>query len=228
MKIKMTLLSAIIATLSFTANAAFVESNLTGMSAAGTRAVNVDTDTNLGWLDLTFTKGMSYNGVLSFLQDPRLSGFRLATPAEHESMIKKIFPSLYTATSFYDGHLTSPYVNTTESGYYRTIFGGGYTYGMAYDPTHHSVHYSASNPWSVGQVGYTSWYTMKNGLAISNNNTNPLNHGEFAWYLVAEGKVSLDGSFSLKTADVSSPFLPLTGGLAMLALGAGALRRKLK
>ena len=81
----------------------------------GDELLSYDSTTGLYWLDLTETRGQSYNSILSKIQNGELSQFRYATLAEVHSMfisnfdIKLSYPQIYNITEYGKIVLASSY-----------------------------------------------------------------------------------------------------------------------
>lgn len=198
--------------ISLNANAEIMEIS----SSYGEDSITYDTETRLGWLDLKYTAGKSYNDVLSLL-DTQYEGYSLATKDELYGIMNKVFPSLYTATNFYQGSLGAPIVDTTESALFRSLFGDGM--GRTYGNTVHDdkIYVASSNTWNVGQVAYTNHYT-------ENYSFDPnYRHGETGWYLVSKGALNI----SSETGEAKFvQTVPVAGTLGLILLGFAGLRRK--
>lgn len=79
-----------------TANAALVSVD---WKTAGDGAISKDTATNLGWLDLTVTKGMSINGVLyDMVANGSYFGFRLPTANEIYGLLSNLSGKTFNTT----------------------------------------------------------------------------------------------------------------------------------
>ena len=83
----------------------------------GDDLITLDTDTGLGWLDLTETNGLSYNYVSSQLNmGGNFEGFRFASLLEFQDLFNKFgLPSEYT---YYKANPIHPGIDT-----YRTFMG---------------------------------------------------------------------------------------------------------
>lgn len=218
---KRTLLaSAIALTAAFGANAELVSLD----SHFGADSITYDTQTGLGWLDLAHTSTLSYDLVKERLEtNANYEHFRLVSYAEYEDMINKVFPSLFTATSFYQGQNSSPIVNTDESRVFRQLFGNGTQVIMGRASDGETVRWAASNSWNVGQVAYTDYYRYPDGYTLDPSQRYGNSTSLQGWFLVSTGDVNLQsGTFNAK--DVPAPILGMAG-LGLLALG---LRRRQK
>tara|TARA_Y100001956_G_scaffold21662_1_gene21218 strand:- start:5025 stop:5717 length:693 start_codon:yes stop_codon:yes gene_type:complete len=214
-KMKRTLLaSALALTTAFGANAELLSLD----SDFGTDTITYDTQTGLGWLDVEFTDKISYNTMLDRLEnDDAYEHYRLVTYAEYEDMINKLFPSLFTATSFYQGNKASPIVDTTESALFRELFGNGKQVDMGKASDGETLRWAGSNSWNSGQVAYTEYYTSPGGASLDSNKTYGNSTSVNGWFLVSTGEVNLsDGTFNAK--DVPVPLLGFAG-LGLLAMG---------
>jgi len=212
---KRTLLaSALALTTAFGVNAELLSLD----SDFGTDTITYDTQTGLGWLDVEFTDKISYNTMLDRLEnDDAYKNYRLVTYAEYEDMINKLFPSLFTATSFYQGGKAAPIVDTTESALFRELFGNGKQVDMGKTSDGETLRWAGSNSWNIGQVAYTDYYSYPDGYKLKPDTTYGNSMSVEGWFLVSAGEVNLsDGTFNAKAVPV-----PLLGfaGFGLLAMG---------
>lgn len=212
---KRTLLaSALALTTAFGANAELLSLD----SDFGADTITYDTQTGLGWLDVEFTDKISYNTMLERLEnDDAYKYYRLVTYSEYEDMINKLFPSLFTATKFYQGAKSSPIVDTTESKLFRDLFGNSKQVDMGKTSDGQTIRWAGSNSWHVGEVAYTEYYNDPEGASLDSNKTYGNSTSVNGWFLVSTGEVNLSsGTFNAK--DVPVPLLGFAG-LGLLAMG---------
>lgn len=188
----------------------------------GANSIIYDTTSDLGWLELSATDEISYTTLMERLDsDANFTNFRLASYDEYDAMISDVFPSLFTASEFYQGNSFSPLVIKQEGLHFRNLFGDGTQVIMGKTSDGDTYKWAGSNRWNSGYVAYTDFYGAPDGASLDKNETFDNASQLSGWFLVSTGTVDLTtGAF--KASDVPAPFMAFAG-LGLLALG---LRRK--
>lgn len=196
----------------------------------GQDTITYDTDTGLGWLDVSMTDFMTYNELMTAVgTDESLSKYRMATYEEYENMLSKMVPSVYTADYFYQNKLSRPQIVASEGYAYRDFFGNlshQIVFGQVSNGS--TLRWFASNSSTGGIVSYSDIYKYSEGYALNPDNvdipdfTSRKSYQVRGWHLVSTGTVDLESGEFFSAADVNAPVMAL-GGLALFGL---ALRRR--
>lgn len=129
-----TFINVILLAFGCNANAALLERDWE-FSPQGNHLLTIDTNTQLEWLDLTVTAGLSKEAVLSLLSvDPQFTTFRYATISEWQSLVEASGISL-SLMGGYHSELYDPVVSLMSmlGTTYFTIGDNNATQGMLAD-----------------------------------------------------------------------------------------------
>lgn len=170
-----------------------------------------DTDTELDWLDMSFTNGMSYNAVVSAITGGSLNGWRFATSSEFDTLINSAVGYTYTAIS-YDSTILSQMQNLIS------LMGSTYNSGTTY----------------AYAVGYVDSASLSNadarqfGFHIPNGYVRP--ESSTSWDQNKDYAGSMQGSFLVRASAPSSkvPDAGSTSILLGLALAGLAIAKRRK
>ncbi len=201
-----------------TANAEFLSLD----SHFGKDTVVYDTQTKLGWLDISATMSLDYEGVTNALKnDARFDGFNMASYAQYETLINNLFPSLFTASSFYQGIVSKPFVDPEEGGKFRELFGVGRQVTSVFISDGETLRWAASNSWREGHVAYTDIYYYPSGTDEVKDATrwimSDISSNAFGWFVVAEGEADLNSSSFVRGPSDVSLSSPVSAGLLSMA-----------
>lgn len=176
-----------------------------------------------GWLDVSVTYRVTYNELSTLLEsDPSFSNYRMASYDEYNDMLNKVIPSVFTATSFYQGRPSRPEVAPNEGKQFRTLFGNSnqqVIFGRVSDGI--TEKWMASNSWGGGRVSYSDIYSEPNGRALRPDATDIVDYGtkDTGWFLVANGEGDMDSAyFRASPANVNVPAVGIgMAGLLMVS-----------
>lgn len=114
-----------------------------------------DTASDLDWLDMSYTDGLSYNAVASSIASGSLSGWRFATSAEFDGLINSAVGSPYTAVGA-DPAILSQMQNLISL--LGDTYGGGGTGSFAFAVALGYVDSSSLSFADARQFGYSIAY----------------------------------------------------------------------
>jgi hypothetical protein len=198
-----------IALASMSANAELIS---TDWKTTGDALATLDDETGLEWLDLTQTRGYSYNSISPHLNGT-YSGWRFPTTAEMQELFAHVFPTIDTASPGYKAYGENPE-------YYQTFLSA---FGATYR-TNSYGYYRQDGSNEVTFSGVNSSFVHGTDAAKSSLGTSNVRVG---LYLVSNGGTTLssinDPSINIGSANVP---LPATAALLGLSLLGFAARRK--
>jgi len=197
----------------------------------------IDTDTNLEWMSLTQTDGMSIAEVqaeLALGADGKFEGWRLPTGAEVEAMMQNMYGSRIV-----EGN-SNAHWNSKQTGIYSpfaSAFGWTYTYKKTSYPAKYEyrsyalytdesgeimmsgVRYlNAPKPTQSQYRVYDTWLYEDHA---SDSYTEDFTSGYYGVFLVSDGGFTIDSPDKNSTSDVPMPLIA-----AFPLLGLMALRRR--
>lgn len=214
MKLSLAALGLATALLGLTpAHAALVEAD---WQTGDQRAV-LDTDTGLKWLDLAVTENIQYSAVVGMLNST-LSGWRLPTITEVQTMFANFFPTLGGTGSGAGSYSSaSPVYSAAQS--WENLFSTGASYKTGY------------GMFDVGGVVHLAGVSFQgNYVVIEPNWTPDFDYGSMPFYqmgtFLVQNSVNTPPTDPEPTpADVNAPLTALAG---LALFGLAGFRRKTK
>lgn len=165
---------ALVSSVSFSANAEFIE---TDWLADGDKSATFDNESGLEWLDLNITRGMSLTEAKSQLDGGTLDGWRLPTEDELLQLVINLFPS---ASSPYGGWTN---ISAEDNLFYRNTFVSGDTAAYSYGMFQHDN----------GQISFMGTYHsgLLAGFGFAKGVHSEAGRGDSGIWLVSEGGTTL-------------------------------------
>lgn len=195
------------------AHAALVEAD---WQTGDQRAV-LDTDTGLKWLDLAVTDNIQYSTVVGMLSST-LSGWRLPTVAEVQTMFANFFPTLGGTGSAAGSYSSAtPVYSAAQS--WENLFSTGASYKTGY------------GMFDVGGVVHLAGVSFQgNYLVIEPNWTPDFDYGSMSFFqmgtfLVQNNAITPPVEPDPEPEDVNAPLAALAG---LALFGLAGFRRKNK